>query len=249
VLKFEHDCNWKLFTENLNDTMHPMVVHKSVVDSANKYIASLPEDSPNRIEAEIIPPFGASYEKYEESGITGFDYGHHFDGGKTSIHADYSVDPDYLQAMHDSYGEQRTSEILGYNSHNTMYYPSVTFKSAVQNIRIVRPISANKTIIETWSFRLKGAPESMLQRTLLYSRLINSNGSMVGADDLAVYLRVQQGLRSGGSDWVEFHRNYGNDVKIGTRRTNVGTSDLDVRTQFRAWKHYMADAPLSGEPV
>ena len=249
VLKFEHDCNWKLFTENLNDTMHPMVVHKSVVDSANKYIASLPEGSPNRIEAEIIPPFGASNEKYEDSGITGFDYGHHFDGGKTSIHADYSVDPDYLQAMQDSYGEQRTDEILGYNSHNTLYYPSVTFKSAVQNIRIVRPISANKTIIETWSFRLKGAPDSMLQRTLLYSRLINSNGSMVGADDLAVYLRVQQGLRSSSSDWVEFHRNYGSDVKIGNRRTNVGTSDLDMRTQFRAWKHYMVDAPLSGETV
>ena len=249
VLKFEHDCNWKLFNENLNDTMHPMVVHKSVVDSANKYIATLPEDSPNRIEAEIIPPFGASYQTYEDSGITGFDYGHHFDGGETSIHADYSVDPDYLQAMHDSYGEQRTDEILGYNSHNTMYYPSVTFKSAVQNIRIVRPISANKTIIETWSFRLKGAPESMLQRTLLYSRLINSNGSMVGADDLAIYLRVQQGLQSAGSDWVEFHRNYGSDVIDGARRTNVGTSDLDVRTQFRAWKHYMVDAPLTGESL
>ena len=244
VLKFEHDCNWKLFTENLNDTMHPMVVHKSVVDSANKYIAGLPEDSPNRIEAEIIPPFGASYEKYEASGITGFNYGHHFDGGKTSIHADYSVDPEYKQAMVDSYGEDRTDEILGYNSHNTLYYPSVTFKSAVQNIRIVRPISVDKTVIETWSFRLKGAPDSMLQRTLLYSRLINSNGSMVGADDLAIYLRVQQGLKSGGSDWTEFHRNFGSDIETGNRRTNVGTSDLDMRTQFRAWKHYMVGAPL-----
>ena len=244
VLKFEHDCNWKLFTENLNDTMHPMVVHKSVVDAAHQYIKSLPEDSPNRIEAEIIPPFGASYENYEESGITGFDYGHHYDGGKTSIHADYSVDPEYRAAMVEAYGEERTDEILGYNSHNTLYYPSVTFKSAVQNIRIVRPVAVDKTIIETWSFRLKGAPDSMLQRTLLYSRLINSNGSMVGADDLAVYLRVQQGLKSNGSEWVEFHRNFGTDQELGDRRTNVGTSDLDMRTQFRAWKHYMLGAEL-----
>jgi len=84
----------------------------------------------------------------------------------------------------------------------------------------------------------------MLQRTLLYSRLINSNGSMVGADDLAVYLRVQQGLRSSGSDWVEFHRNHGRDEDLGDRLSNVGTSDLDVRTQFRAWKHYMVGAAL-----
>lgn len=244
TLKFSHDCNWKLFTENLNDTMHPMVVHRSVVDAANQYISSLPEDSQNRTEAEIIPPFGASYEKFEASGIVGFPYGHHFDGGKTSIHANYSVDPDYKAAMLTAYGEQRTREILGYNSHNTLYYPSVTFKSAIQNIRIVRPIAANKTIIETVSFRLKGAPDSMLQKTLLYSRLINSNGSMVGADDLAVYLRVQQGLRSGGSDWVEFHRNHGSDKDLGDRLSNVGTSDLDVRTQFRAWKHYMVGAKL-----
>ncbi|MDG1906643.1 MAG: aromatic ring-hydroxylating dioxygenase subunit alpha [Arenicella sp.] len=244
VLKFEHNCNWKLFTENLNDTMHPMVVHKSVVDSAKKYIATLPEDSPNRAEAEIIPPFGASYEVFESSGITGFAYGHHYDGGKISIHADYSVDPQYKQAMLDSYGEERTDAILSYNSHNTLYYPSVTFKSAVQNIRVVRPISVDKTIIETWSFRLKGAPESMLRRTLLYSRLINSNGSMVGADDLAVYLRAQQGMLSSASDWVEFHRNFGSDKQLDDRRTNVGTSDLDVRTQFRAWKHYMVGATL-----
>ncbi len=249
VLKFEHDCNWKLFIENLNDTMHPMVVHKSVVDSANQYIATLPEDSPHRIEAEIIPPFGASYEIYEDTGITGFDYGHHFDGGETSIHADYSVDPQYKAAMVASYGEQRTDEILGYNSHNTLYYPSVTFKSAVQNIRVVRPILVDKTIIETYSFKLKGAPESMFQRTLLYSRLINCNGSMVGADDLAVYTRVQQGLLSEASDWVEFHRNFGADQELGDRRTNVGTSDLDMRTQFRAWKHYMAGSPLAGTPL
>jgi hypothetical protein len=79
--------------------------------------------------------------------------------------------------------------------------------------------------------------------------LINCNGSMVGADDLAVYTRVQQGLLSEASDWVEFHRNFGSDQELGDRRTNVGTSDLDMRTQFRAWKHYMAGAPLAGTPL
>jgi len=244
TLKFIHDCNWKLFNENLNDAMHPMVVHKSVVDAAEQYINTLPEDSPNRIEAEIIPPFGASYEVFEGTDISGFDYGHHFDGGKASIHANYSVDPEYKQLMLDAYGAKRTDEILGYNSHNTLYYPSVTFKSAVQNIRILRPIAADKCIIETVSFRLKGAPESMLQRTLLYSRLINSNGSMVGADDLAVYLRVQQGLVSNGSDWVEFNRSHGKDTVLDDHVMNTCTSDLDMRTQFRAWKYYMAGGEL-----
>ncbi|MCH9693606.1 MAG: aromatic ring-hydroxylating dioxygenase subunit alpha [Gammaproteobacteria bacterium] len=239
VLKYEHECNWKMFIENLNDTMHPMVVHRSVVDAANSFISTLPEDSPHRDEAEIIPPFGASYENFEATGITGFRYGHHYDGGKSSIHANYSVDPEYEAAMIAAYGKERTREILTFNTHNTLYYPSLTIKSAIQNIRIVRPVSVDRCVVETWSFRLKGAPDSMLQRTILYSRLINSNGSMVGPDDLTAYFRMQQGLQSTASEWVEMHRNYGSDEDLGDRWTNKGTSDLDMRSQYGAWRHYM----------
>ena len=239
TLKYEHECNWKMFIENLNDTMHPMIVHRSVVDAANIYIKTLPEGSPHRDEAEIIPPFGASYENFEATGITGFRYGHHYDGGKSSIHANYSVDPDYESAMLKAYGDARTREILTFNTHNTLYYPSLTIKSAIQNIRIVRPLAVNRCIVETWSFRLKGAPDSMLHRTILYSRLINSNGSMVGPDDLTAYFRIQQGLESQASDWVEMHRNYGSDEDLGDRWTNTGTSDLDMRSQYGAWRDYM----------
>jgi len=241
VLRYDHDCNWKYVIENLNDTMHPMVVHQSVVQAAENYISTLPpEASDQRREAEIIPPFGASYEKFEDAGITGFKYGHHYDGGKTSIHANYSVDSDYHAAMVAAYGEERTREIYAFNTHNTLYYPSLTIKTAVQNIRVVRPIAVNRFILETWSFRLKGAPASMLQRTLLYSRLINSSAGMVGPDDLEVYRRAQEGLASEGSDWIEFHRGYGKDRDLGDRIQAGGTSDLDMRTQYRAWKQYMS---------
>lgn len=239
VLRYAHNCNWKMFIENLNDTMHPMIVHRSVVEAANDYIKTLPEGSSRRDEAEIIPPFGASYKNFEETGITGFAYGHHYDGGKSSIHADYSVDPEYEKAMIAAYGKERTREILTFNTHNTLYYPSLTIKSAVQNIRVVRPISVDQCVVETWSFRLKGAPDSMLQRTILYSRLINSNGSMVGPDDLTAYRRMQEGLQSTANDWVEMHRNFGSDVDLGDRKTNTGTSDLDMRSQYAAWRDYM----------
>ncbi len=240
VLRYEHDCNWKHIMENLNDTMHPMVVHQSVVQSAQDYIDTLPPEAvKRRSEAEIILPFGGSYEDFEDSGITGFRYGHHYDGGKTSIHADYTVDPEYHAAMVKAYGEERTRDIYSFNTHNTCYYPSLTIKSAVQNIRVVRPVAVNKFVVETWSFRLKGAPDFMLQRTLLYSRLINSSASMVGPDDLEVYRRMQEGLESNASDWVEFHRQYGQDKDEGDRVVGGGTSDLDMRTQYAAWKAYM----------
>lgn len=241
VLRYEHECNWKFILENLNDTMHPMVVHQSVVQAASDYIDSLPETATReRSEAEIILPFGSSYENFEESGITGFPYGHHYDGGKTSIHAKYTLLPAYHEAMVRAYGEERTQEIYSFNTHNTLYYPSLTIKTAVQNIRVVRPIAVDRFVVETWSFRLKGAPEEMLQRTLLYSRLINSSASMVGPDDLEVYRRAQEGLESTGNEWVEFHRQYGKDRQLEDRVVGGGTSDLDMRTQYRAWKAYMS---------
>jgi hypothetical protein len=96
--------------------------------------------------------------------------------------------------------------------------------------------------VETWSFRLKGAPPEMLQRTLLYSRLINSSSSMVGPDDLEAYMRMQAGLQSTGNDWVEMYRQYGRDRDLGDRVVGGGTSDLDMRTQYTAWKNYMTRA-------
>jgi phenylpropionate dioxygenase-like ring-hydroxylating dioxygenase large terminal subunit len=240
VLRYDHACNWKLFLENLNDTHHPQATHQSVVDAAMDYLGTLPpEATKERAEAEMIPPFGGSYENFEKSGITGFRYGHHYDGGKTSIHANYSVNPVYRDAMVAAYGDARTQEILSFNTHNTCYYPSLTIKTAVQNIRVVRPIAVNRCVIETWSFRLKGAPPEMLQRTLLYSRLINSVGSMVGADDLESYMRIQAGLEGTGSEWVEMYREFGRDRHEGDRTVGTGTSDLDLRTQYRAWRHYM----------
>jgi phenylpropionate dioxygenase-like ring-hydroxylating dioxygenase large terminal subunit len=246
ILRYEHDCNWKFMLENLNDTMHPMVVHQSIVAAAKDYIKTLSkEDAKRKMEAEILLPFGGSYKDYEEFGITGFKYGHHYDGGEVSIHSDYSVLPEYWDAMVASYGEEKTKKIFSYNTHNILYYPSLTIKTAIQNIRIVRPISVNKCIIETWSFRLKGAPDEMLQRTLLYSRLINSVGSMVGPDDLEVYMRIQEGLESNGSDWIEMYRQYGRDKDNGDRITGGGTSDLDMRTQYTAWKDYMLQEAYS----
>ena len=244
ILRYDHPCNWKFILENLNDTMHPMVVHQSIVQAAEEYIKTLPEEATeHRSEAEIIPPFGASYKNFENSGITGFPFGHHYDGGKTSIHADYTVFPAYHQAMTNAYGEEKTRDIYSFNTHNVLYYPSLTIKCAIQNIRVIRPISVDRFIVESWSFRLKGAPEEMLQRTVLYSRLINSSMGMVGPDDLEVYRRMQEGLVSSGSDWIEYHRQYGRDKELDDRVLGGGTSDLDMRTQFRAWKNYMTGKP------
>ena len=45
VLRYMHECNWKMFVENLNDTMHPMVAHESAAGTAKRLWADKPADA------------------------------------------------------------------------------------------------------------------------------------------------------------------------------------------------------------
>jgi hypothetical protein len=122
--------------------------------------------------------------------------------------------------------------------HNTVYYPSLTIKGAIQSIRIARPLAADKTLIESYTFRLKGAPDVLLQRTITYNRLINSPMSVVGHDDLHCYRSIQEGLAAQADDWVNLQRNFSADETVEEVTAN-GTSEISMRNQFRAWAEFM----------
>lgn len=239
-LRYKHPCNWKMFIENLNDAMHPMIAHSSVGMAARSYMKSQPEGTAYPPEAEILFPFGSSYEFFDQMGVTGLPNGHGYMGGTSSIHTAYSEIPGYWEAMVSSYGETRAKEILSSNRHNTIFYPSFTAKDAIQAIRVARPRSVNETVIETYHFRLVGAPEEMLERTIAYSRLINSSSGMVGPDDLDCYGRMQEALCSSSSDWVDVSRYAQQDKQDGANLSAKGTSDLAARNQFKAWSKLMA---------
>lgn len=243
VLRYRHDCNWKSFVENLNDNMHPMATHQAAIEACQSYAGDLPEGSKVPETVDILGPFGSSYDFFEDMSHVVFPHGHSYSGNKVSIHSAYPPVPDYIDAMEESYGEEKTKEIFSCARHNTVYYPSLTIKGAIQAIRVVRPISVNCTDVETYTFRLKGAPAEMLQRTLLYSRLINSPSSIVGSDDLEVYERVQAGLKGMGSDWVSLERQQGHDVEHEDGSTTAtGSSELPFRNQYKYWARLMTDA-------
>ena len=241
-LPYLHDCNWKMFIENLNDAVHPMVVHASVGKAARQLLASMPEGSEYPTEAQIIFPFGSAYDLFDRMKVTTMPNGHSYMGGKESIHSSYSDIPDYMDALVAGHGEEKAKAILSQNRHNTTIYPSFTIKDAVQVIRVARPIAVDKTLIQSWHFRLKGAPDELLHRTITYSRLINSPGSMVGPDDWDVYARMQEALHSGSTDWVDMHRYEGQEEHVSEHpgmKKAPGTSDMSVRNQYQAWLQYM----------
>jgi phenylpropionate dioxygenase-like ring-hydroxylating dioxygenase large terminal subunit len=238
-LRFMHDCNWKMFVENLNDTMHPMVAHESSAGTAKAMWAGQPADAPKPMAVEQFVPFMSDYKFFEDMGVRVFDNGHSYSGVNFSIHSKYSAIPAYDDAMKATYGDERSAQIIGMARHNTVYYPNLTIKGAIQSIRVVKPIAVDKTLIESWTFRLKGAPPELLQRTTMYNRLINSPFSVVGHDDLQAYRGIQLGLRASGNDWVSLHRDF-DPAEVGQADlTTGGTSEISMRNQYRAWLRHM----------
>jgi len=105
---------------------------------------------------------------------------------------------------------------------------------------VARPLAADKTLLESYTFRLKGAPDALLERTVTYNRLINSPMSVVGHDDLHCYRAIQEGLAAQGNEWVNLQRNFDAAEAGAAELTANGTSDISMRNQFRAWREFMA---------
>ena len=240
IFRYDHNCNWKMFVENLNDNMHPMVAHASSAGTAKDLWYSNKDnqdnqDKPKPMVVEQFEPFVAGYEFMDKMGVMICGNGHSYGGANFSIHSAYSEIPAYNEAMIAAYGEERTREIFSINRHNTVYYPTLTIKGAIQAMRLARPVAVDKTIIESWTFRLVGAPDELLDRTLMYSRLINSPTSVVGHDDLHCYRSIQEGLESSGDPWVSLHRGYSQKESNSQVGIHNGTNEISMRGQFKSW--------------
>ena len=239
VLRYMHDCNWKMFVENLNDAMHPMVAHESSAGTAKKTWESSGSEGPAPMVIEQFVPFVNNYDFFEKMGVKVYANGHSYTGVNFSIHSRYAHIGDYEKRMTEAYGVERAQRILGEVRHNTVYYPNLTIKGAIQAIRVARPLAVDKTLIESWTFRLVGAPDELLARTTTYSRLINAPTSMVGHDDLHCYRSIQEGLASASNEWVSLHRNYSAAEAREIVGTFGATNEVPMRGQFRAWAQFM----------
>jgi 2-chlorobenzoate 1,2-dioxygenase len=239
VFQVMQQSNWKVFYENLHDTMHAPITHESSFMAAREESAEIGEMP---FELLIMDGNGAPYEFWEKLELRAYRYGHGFMEGifdPTAATRD-PVTRVHFESLTKAYGEEKARAILGMNRHNTVIYGSGSPHTVYQQFRVIRPISPDRTLIEIQSFRLKGAPDAVFDRTLTYANLINSPSSNVMPDDVELYRRCQQGNLGDGGDWVSHHRYAGTDKQTpqGTVSVN-GTSELPMRNQFAAWKQYM----------
>lgn len=239
VLRYMHPCNWKMLVDNQTDTCHPMVAHESSAGTAVAVWNRAPEGTPKPMAVEQFAPFMSPYEFFEKMGIRVWDNGHGHTGVADSIHAAYSPVPGYWEQMVAAYGEERAQAILGDVRHNTVYFPNIMVKGPIQTLRVFKPVAVDRTLVESWTFRLVGAPGLLLERTCMYNRLINAPTSVVGHDDLEMYERAQQALKARGRDWMNVARLLEPGEAEAPEAVVNGTSERQMRNQFHAWARFM----------
>ena len=234
-------CNWKMYLENVNDSVHPVSTHESVSATAKSMHEAREEGEPPSMALEQLLPFGSTYEFFAKTGGRVYRGGHSILGTNASIHSAYGIPADYEQAMQQAYGAQRTHEILGFTPQNAILFPTLALKGSPQTLRVLKPLAADRTLVEIWSLSPKGAPREFLERTMTYNRLTFSPMSVVAHDDIHIFEGVQASLPAQGNEWVSLHREYRADEREHAVLDVSGSNELLMRNQFRAWAALMAE--------
>jgi len=124
--------------------------------------------------------------------------------------------------------------------YNNLIYPNLSINASFQQIRVIRPVTVDRTIVESGCFELIGAPKEMLHTSIQFLSAVNSPASLISSDDLEIFDRCQAGLKVDGIDWLDLSRGMGQDI-LGENgeKTAKGTSELPLRTQLNSWLSYM----------
>jgi phenylpropionate dioxygenase-like ring-hydroxylating dioxygenase large terminal subunit len=249
VFKHAYHGNWKLMIENHLDGAHPAWVHASSVAVAR----GAPEPGkPGKehyydIAVRQMRQNGAPDAVWEAIGMWTTPRGHGYMG---DYHSDdrlvagmgSPVFDEYRERLIRHVGQKEADRILRVTLWNTIIYPNCSFMSQFRQLRIIHPVAVDRSVVTTYSFRMKDAPEQMWRDTVAFANVVNGTGSWVLTDDLEVYERLQRGLSSGAVDWVYLGRGHGRDVDEadGVRRGATGTSEVFIRAQFAAWLKYLS---------
>jgi len=218
--------NWKLQVENSIDLLHPRILHRSAVDAADRVDHGGGEPS---IEWDIVKANGLTLREWDRLQIAALPGGHCWMGGFLTK----SIDENALQARYrrilvERHGEQRAGEILAFNRHNTIVYPTLLVNSRLAQIRVLQPVSVDCTEQHGYIFRLNGAPQEMFEAAVRMVNTNNSPSSIVTSDDHEIFERIQQSIANGRQEWADWSRG------------GEGTSEAPMRNQHAAWAEYMA---------
>lgn len=198
-VSFTFDANWKLQLENCSDQYHFSSVHPSYLRILDRRTQRAYEGSTQNMwdvnkRAEEVPgePTGGTYN---------FAQGHVLNWRM----------PDTPEALPLFERSEELAKRVGeakrdwmFYSRNLTLFPNVQFaENASSQLRIIRPISVNRTEMRTFCMAPKGeSAEARRVRIRQYEDFFNPTG-LATPDDAVVYEACQEGYVSEADPWLQ----------------------------------------------
>jgi phenylpropionate dioxygenase-like ring-hydroxylating dioxygenase large terminal subunit len=230
--------NWKLSFENLNDTVHAGVAHAASAKAARK-IASATPSPENYLQLTMMISNGKPLTYFQGLEMMVDEAGHSFAGGHISAPLESEVPDEYRKALAESRGDAQAREILAVDRHLTLLYPSSTWQTRYQTVRMIRPLAPNLTEVIGITFRLAGAPPSTLTPALEYCGAATSPLSPIISDDLEIYETIQR-ASEGSPSWLSLGRGFDGARRDGVNRY-AATNEIYIRNQYRRWAQALTE--------
>jgi phenylpropionate dioxygenase-like ring-hydroxylating dioxygenase large terminal subunit len=242
--RYVYNGNWKLQVENVLDSYHVPFGHASTVNKQGVQFARREGDKAGATVVETEKKQTAASWKDRKSFIAGNGHGWTsntaLDEGKRSSPAF----DEYKRVLAEKVGEQRAEDILKPRLHNSLIYPNMSIMGLNIHVRVIKPISVDRTEVNIFPIRLVGAPTAMNFGNIRLLNVTHSAASFVQTDDLESFVRAQKGLHSHMTDWVDISRGLGAEEPDRETNTTRGlaTHEMVVRAQYKAWLGYMGEA-------
>lgn len=236
VNKTSFNANWKFVGM---DGYHPNYVHKTVYDlrrrrqpvgsakgeSFSDESANLTRDlGQGHVMLDVYPVRSANYPKYLQSmaGKPGWD--------------------EYYASMVRAWGQKRADEILVWaGDPHIGVFPNLQLIGS--QIRIVRPVAADRTEVLMFPTTLKGVPDAINESRLRTHEAFYGPASLGSPDDAEIFERNQAGLSAAVDPWVLLARGLERE-RVDADGSIVGgiTDETTQRGQLRQWKLLMEQA-------
>jgi benzoate/toluate 1,2-dioxygenase subunit alpha len=235
--RYEYRGNWKLQFENMADMYHPAAAHASTVGPDGRQFKR--RSGGKGGDAPFFAENGEAI--VAQTGVRGFRNGHSSEASLFREEQSGGVWDEYRGLLVAKHGEERTREILRNRRHSMTIFPSVDILIAQTSVRVIRPVAVDRTEVQVYPVRLKGAPAQISIDVIKFVNITHAAASFIQSDDLEAFERSSQGFAASGTDWVLVARGLGsevdegNGVAFGDRSSEVGQ-----RAQHYAWRDLMS---------
>jgi benzoate/toluate 1,2-dioxygenase alpha subunit len=240
--RYMYRGNWKLQIENVLDSYHVPFGHASTVDKEGVQFARREGDAKGAkvVDKERTASDWRGRRSYDKGNGHGWTSNTALDEGKRSSPA-YD---EYVKVLTQKIGAERAAQVLKPKLHNTLIYPNVSIMGLNIHVRVIKPIAVDLTEVTVYPIRLVGAPEAMNFGNIRLLNVTHSAASFVQTDDVEAFARVQKGLQSEMTEWVDMSRGMGSEAP--DRELNAlwakATDEMVVRAQYQAWLGYVREA-------